>query len=247
MINVIKNITGPYRTFLKRWWHNPSLINELHYAYTFQFSQFGEDIFLNQFFRDQKQGFYIDIGAYHPFKYSNTFLFYKKGWRGINIEPNPEGYSELKKYRRRDINLNFAINQEKKEVSFICDGAFSGIDNDSYKFKERNPEAKIITVPSRSLKMILAEFLPSGMNIDFMSIECEGNDINVMLSSDWEKFRPRVLLVEDHENASDSPLDKLLLTYGYFYYCRMGLTKVFIEQTEAPGHLPAARSDGRRS
>ena len=241
MIKTIKDKSGPYRAFLKRWWNNPSLINEMHYCFTFQFSQFGEDIFLNQFFGDKKQGFYVDVGAYHPYKYSNTFLFYKKGWRGINIEPNPGGYAELKKHRQRDINLNLAITQGEKEVPFVCDGPFSGIDDKFYKFKGRNPEAKMITVPAKPLKKILSEFLPSGMNIDFISIDCEGHDINVVLSNDWEKFRPRLLLVEDDDFAPDSRLDKLLLKYGYFYYCKLGLTKFFVEQTDAPDHLSAAR------
>jgi hypothetical protein len=73
------------------------------------YSQDGEDMVLKVFFYENKrkyEGFYIDVGAHHPFRFSNTAFFYQKGWRGINIEPTPDLIKKFKRYRKRDINLN---------------------------------------------------------------------------------------------------------------------------------------------
>ena len=73
------------------------------------YSQEGEDMVLYRIFEKQKSGFYVDIGAYHPKRFSNTYFFYKRGWRGINIEPNPEAIKLFKKYRVGDINLEMGV------------------------------------------------------------------------------------------------------------------------------------------
>lgn len=217
------------RKFIKKWRRNPKLLLELHYCNSFQFSQFGEDVVLNHFFGDRDEGFYVDVGAFHPFKFSNTYLFYRKGWRGINIEPNPIGYSEFVQHRNRDININCAVAKEEKEVLFYCDDVYSGIDDKAYIYKGRNPGAKRITMLARPLREVLREVLPD-TKIDFMSIDCEGLDAEVIQSNDWERFRPEVLLVEDHGEKGDASLDELLLKFGYGYYCELQLTKIFVDQ-----------------
>src|SRR5258708_999603 len=95
-------------------------VPELAYFKTLYFSQFGEDLFLDSFFRDQKVGFYVDVGALHPYNGSNTCVFYKKGWRGVNVEPNPISFQAFPKHPPRDINLNIAVSNQEGEVSFNC-------------------------------------------------------------------------------------------------------------------------------
>ena len=75
------------------------------------YSQEGEDMVLRSFFEGKKnyKGFYIDVGAHHPYRYSNTLYFYKKGWCGINIEPTPGAIKTFNFFRRRYININFGI------------------------------------------------------------------------------------------------------------------------------------------
>jgi hypothetical protein len=69
--------------------------------------------------KKKTKGFYIDVGAHHPFRFSNTALFYKKGWQGINIEPDPSLIKNFNKYRTRDINLNFGVANEEKDLNFF--------------------------------------------------------------------------------------------------------------------------------
>ena len=79
------------------------------------YSQDGEDRLIRTLFQHHKdyKGFYVDVGAYHPFEYSNTVLLYQKGWTGINIEPNPEHHKLFMRFRKRDLNLNIGIGLSK--------------------------------------------------------------------------------------------------------------------------------------
>ena len=69
----------------------------------------GEDMVLKELFADKNQGFYVDVGAHHPFRFSNTYLFYKKGWRGINIDAMPRSMELFDKFRPRDINIECGV------------------------------------------------------------------------------------------------------------------------------------------
>jgi len=85
----------------------------------FSFSQFGEDLVLASLFHRNNisQGSFVDVGAFHPIKLSNTYFFYRQGWRGVNVEPNPEGFRLFLDMRPADINLNCAVSQACKGSS----------------------------------------------------------------------------------------------------------------------------------
>ena len=80
--------------------------------FTPSFAQEGEDMILKRIFEGVRSGFYIDIGAFHPSKFSNTYYFYLRGWSGINIDPQPGVKSLFDKMRPRDINLELAISDQ---------------------------------------------------------------------------------------------------------------------------------------
>jgi len=82
------------------------------------YSQEGEDMILRRLFEKQKTGFYVDVGAHHPKRFSNTFFFYKKGWRGINIDAMPNSMSLFNKIRSRDINLEIPISDKKQKLKY---------------------------------------------------------------------------------------------------------------------------------
>ena len=89
-------INNIYRRIFRK---DPNMLPNICY------SQNGEDLILNRFLENKKNGFYIDIGAHHPIRFSNTYLFYKKGWRGINIDAMPGSMDLFNKIRSRDINI----------------------------------------------------------------------------------------------------------------------------------------------
>lgn len=171
------------------------------------YSQSGEDMILRQLFDDKKKGFYVDVGAYHPKVFSNTYYFYKKGWRGINIEPNRKGWEALERVRVRDINLNLGVGKEKK-MGICDDGA-------------RSKLVKGDGVKVKTLEGILDEYLPKGVEIDFLSVDTEGMDEEVLESNNWNKYFPDVVLVESEGGR------KLLERKGYVLVGLTGLTKIY--------------------
>jgi hypothetical protein len=82
------------------------------------YSQEGEDMILRRLFEKQKKGFYVDVGAHHPKRFSNTFFFYKNGWRGINIDAMPNSMCLFNKIRPRDINIEIPISDKKQKLKY---------------------------------------------------------------------------------------------------------------------------------
>jgi FkbM family methyltransferase len=190
------------------------------------YSQDGEDVVLASFYENAKyyHGFYVDIGAHHPVRFSNTWMFYRKGWRGINIDPTPGSMLPFKFMRRKDINLEIGIGQKSETILFHCfnEPALNTFDIDLAN--ERNTGkpykiVKIIEVQTEPLSNILNKFLPKGKQIDFLTIDVEGLDLQVLQSNDWEKYSPMYVLVEDIDfNLSvldSSPIYNYLSQKGY--------------------------------
>jgi len=164
------------------------------------YSQEGEDLILERIFGEKECGFYVDVGAHHPKRFSNTQLFYRRGWRGINIEPNPDGYASFQRHRKRDINLGFGVADQEAELVYYMfnEPALNSFDR-ALSDQRPNGRYRMIgtkTIPVKRLSDILEEFLPPGTLIDFMSIDVEGLDLEVLKSNDWFRFRPACLLVE---------------------------------------------------
>ncbi|KKT48350.1 MAG: hypothetical protein UW41_C0032G0008 [Candidatus Collierbacteria bacterium GW2011_GWC2_44_18] len=188
----------------------------------------------------QDKGFYVDVGAYHPKLFSNTYLFYKKGWRGICVDPNPKMKELYRIARPRDVFLNVGVGAEESVTAMSagrqvspCHGE-KGLQGDSLKagmmeyfeFEEgaantfspeqarKNQEVgrKLIgkrMVPILPLKKIFAKYLPKGQQIDLLSVDVEGMDLEVLKSNDWKKYRPRMIICEDLEFDLDNKLMRL--------------------------------------
>jgi FkbM family methyltransferase len=201
------------------------------------FGMFGEDCVLLSLFAGRKAGFYIDVGAFHPICYSNTHQLSKLGWTGINIEPNPESFRLFPRLRPRDINLNLAVSRESGHLDFVCDGMYSGFCDEEYAEFRGNflkdsagaNEKPMVRVEVRPLSQVVAEHVPQGRVVDLISVDCEGADLAVLQSADWAVFRPRVVLVEDHSNSPDGEIEAFMREQGYVHYCRIGLTRFFLE------------------
>jgi FkbM family methyltransferase len=166
------------------------------------FAQAGEDIIAVTELGKVKKGFYVDIGAYHPKQFSNTYLFYKKGWRGIVVEPNSEMVRLHKRVRPGDIQLNVGVGNEKKVMdyiqmnepatnTFVVVEAEKGVERAGRKIVGRSAVAIL------PLKEILDKNLPPGKEIDLLSVDTEGMDLEVLKSNDWSKYRPEIVICED--------------------------------------------------
>lgn len=164
------------------------------------YSQEGEDILLARFFGEEANGFFVDVGALHPTRFSNTFALYKKGWHGINIDATPGSMESFRKLRPRDINLEVAISDKQGPLllSVFKEGALNTFDSSlaasyiggGWEEKER------IELHPRTLASVLDEYLPVGQAIDLLSVDVEGEDLGVLRSNDWGRFSPEVVVVE---------------------------------------------------
>lgn len=190
------------------------------------FSQEGEDMILSRLFEGKKKkGFYVDVGAHHPQRFSNTYRFYLNGWRGINIDPLPEGMDTFREIRPRDINLEYAISDGEDELTYF---EFNETALNSFSpelAEERDGLQNYRVVNKRKIKThrladILDKYLPNDQEIDFLNVDVEGLDLRVLQSNDWKKYRPFVVLAEDLpglalNSAEETPIVDYMVSQGY--------------------------------
>ena len=197
------------------------------------FSQDGEDILLASFYERNRnyKGFFVDVGAHHPYSISNTAYFYRRGWKGINIEPTPDLFDSFLKKRKRDINLNYGIGNGETLTFYVFNkGNFNTFD--SKLAEERvcsySGELQIINtieIKTHPLSEILDNYLPANTKIDLLTIDVEGLDYQVLLSNNWEKYIPEFIFVECEESLSDLSKDEIYLFLTQKNYKLVGRTK----------------------
>jgi hypothetical protein len=200
------------------------------------YSQEGEDLVLDRFLDGKTNGFYVDVGAHHPIRFSNTYYFYKRGWKGINIDAMPGSMKPFKKFRPRDINLEIPISQDEREIEFyqFNEPALNGFSKDISIDREENTEFKIIKtslLKTQSLGNVLRKNITPGTEIDFFSIDVEGLDLEVLKSNDWNLFKPKFILVEvleaDIATIHENLIFQFLNQEGYSLAAKMMNTFIF--------------------
>lgn len=203
------------------------------------YSQFGEDIMVNKLLKD-KNGFYVDVGAYHPKHFSNTYLLYKKKhWQGINIDPNPYSIKLFNKFRKNDINLQIGISKDKcsKILYRFSHSNWNTFSLDKANFWKQSKadvhflgEDKVECLP---LKDVLDRYLPAGKQIGLLNIDAEGLDMDVLESNDWNEYQPGVVVVEcanfDPSHPDASAVYPYLTGKGYKLYAFLGLSLIFLK------------------
>jgi FkbM family methyltransferase len=205
------------------------------------YSQEGEDLILNRVFGAQKTGFYVDVGAHHPQRFSNTYLFYQRGWRGINIDAMPGCMEPFKKIRPRDINLEMAILKEKGSLTYFQfnEPALNTFSRELSNRRDGRNGYKIIrTIEMKGLPLreIFVEYLlvEQGEEIDFLSVDVEGLDLDVLESNDWSRFRPKLVLVELStfclNTAASDPIFQLMEKNHYKLFAKSFLTVFFMSE-----------------
>jgi FkbM family methyltransferase len=174
------------------------------------YSQEGEDLVLKRFLPVEEEGYYVDVGAHHPWKYSNTNLFYRAGWSGINIEPNPEVAPLFSRHRPRDISLQMGVSESSGSLTYhyFDEPALNTFDARLAEDRQRSTGYRLLRtqiIPVQRLDAILDKHLPAGRRISFLSVDVEGLDLAVLRSNDWERYRPRFVLAEELDAAMAQP------------------------------------------
>jgi FkbM family methyltransferase len=215
----------------------PALATRLPWNCEPSYSQFGEDMVINWLIRCRaRPGIYVDIGAFHPIRLSNTFALYCKGWRGINIEARPGVVKEFNLYRPRDVNLELCITPyPASSVEFFLfeDAALNTMDpaqaemctSQGHRLLEKR------SVPASTLAPVLERHLPKGTELDLLTIDVEGMDEAILRSFDWSRFIPTMLIVERagvlFRDLPNDPLVQFLEGLGYDLVAKCAVSLIF--------------------
>jgi FkbM family methyltransferase len=205
--------------------------------YLESYSQEGEDLVLNRIFDSKFSGFYVDVGAHHPKRFSNTYFFYQRGWRGINIDAMPNSMIIFNQERPFDINLEIAIMGRQGRATYyqFNEPALNGFSETISLGRDGLREYKIIertAISGMPLSDVLDRHMPPNTSIDFLTIDVEGLDFDVLKSNNWDRFRPKVILIEilisNLDSLSSDPISTYLLGMNYRLYAKTLNTVFFI-------------------
>ena len=167
------------------------------------YSMLGEDLVVKKFFKNKKKGFYVDVGCYHPIDGNNTYLLFKKGWEGINIDLNKTSIDLFNRARKNDYNLNVAISNKSKKIKFYYRKKINMLNTINKKFAKSSflKGFKTGIIKSENLNLILKKSKIKNKKIDFLNLDIEGNEIDALKSLNFRKYKPRLICVEIHINT----------------------------------------------
>jgi len=208
------------------------------------FSQEGEDMVLARVFENKSSGVYVDVGAHHPTRFSNTYMFYLRGWSGVNVDGMPGSMDVFRKLRRRDTNIEALISSKPGELTYhlFNDPAMNTCDPEIARQRDGLENFRITgtrTIKAATLEAILEGSLGDRRKIDFLSVDVEGMDLDVLQSNNWRKFRPTVILAEDYgltdlEATLKTPTATFLAECGYVLFAKT-VNTLFFRQNELGG------------
>ena len=158
------------------------------------YSNWGLDIMADHFFRNKKKGIYIDVGCHHPFLNNNTYLLYKRGWLGINIDLDFSSIDMFNYFRKLDLNVHAAISDKEIETDLYFYHNRSAINTLSVDSGSGSKEVK--KIKTRTLNNIIENSKFKDNEIDYLSVDVEGHEFNVIKAFNLEKYKPKLIILE---------------------------------------------------
>jgi FkbM family methyltransferase len=198
-----------------------------------------EDVLLRRLFPGHDNGFFIDVGANHPVGGSVTKYFSERGWRGVNIEPIRRLHSLLVADRPRDVNLQVALSSAPGEMNFhevSDDIALSTFDErQAEKYAEAGRPIVRYKVPVLTLAQVCHAHVRG--EIDFVNIDVEGHEAEVLRGADFNTWRPRALVIESVRPWSSVPThgqwEELVLQHNYVFAAFDGVNRIYVRSEDA--------------
>ncbi|MEM9474850.1 MAG: FkbM family methyltransferase [Pseudomonadota bacterium] len=195
---------------------------------------------LARLFEGQKSGYFVDIGAHHPKRLSNTYHFYRKGWTGINVDAAPGSMDLFKKIRPRDVNIECGVGANSGTLTFYLysEPALNSFSPDTV-IEDSPSDDRIRPIEKTNVEVqplhALLETHAGNRKIDFLSVDVEGYDFQVLKSNNWNEHRPKYVLVEIYGKSFAETLEseagQFLLSVGYEICAKTVNTAFFRECT----------------
>jgi FkbM family methyltransferase len=209
-----------------------------------------EDYHLSLAFAGQATGTYIDVGAGHPIADNVSFWFYERGWSGLVIEPQPELADLYKQLRPRDRVVRGLVGRQEGEIDFYLVDRLHGF---STTVRNNADNAKAFGVGYQTIPMPVTTLArlceTNGLEtVDFLKVDVEGSEADVLLGGDWQRFRPKVIVIEAVAPGSAEPAwqdwEPLLLARGYRFALFDTLNRFYVaqEHPEILARLPSERA-----
>lgn len=196
-------------------------------------SQYLEDVFIDSIFRGKATGTYVDVGANDPTELNNTKRFYDRGWSGVNVEPDVKVFEKICAARQRDVNLNLGIGRETGNLTFyeLTPNTLSTFNKNAALHSVDKEGAKIVSetaVKVISLAELFSTIIPE-RQIDFLSLDAEGHEHEILASNDWKLFRPVAIIVEVNQDM-EGRVSNLLIDQGYILIYFNGTNGIFVDE-----------------
>ena len=202
------------------------------------YSMLGEDLVVNNFFKNKTNGTYVDVGCYHPIDGNNTHLLFKNGWNGINIDLNKISIDLFNIARKNDENFRVAVSNKSKKIKFYYRKKINMLNTINKNFANNSFKKgySIDYIQARTLSSILKESKLKNKKIDFLNIDIEGNEINALKTLNFEIYRPKLICVEIHNftsnrlkkvNFKDHSIYKFLKQKGYKHIWKNEFSFIF--------------------
>ena len=194
----------------------------------YHYADNGEDIIIQGLFNHKKNGFYIDVGCYHPVRASLTHLLYKKGWKGVNIDISKDTINLFNIARPNDKNINIGI-ADKEGEDFYYQSSHINQAN-SFKFYDNVKKVKVqITTLDNIIKNLGIE------KIDFLNIDVEYRDFKALQGLNLNNVRPSLIAIEDNDaydiaDVTNSDIYKYMTNKEYFLYSKLNCTNFYLDK-----------------
>jgi FkbM family methyltransferase len=204
---------------------------------TLSYAQRFEDLYLMRCFGSRSDGFYIDVGSGHPVYDNTSFAFYLEGWKGVTVEPNPWLARLTKAVRPRDRHVEALLGATAGEATFYLVDDFHGLStmietHARAAQTQFGKSSQAIVVPVTTLKDLCRQHAPPVF--DFLKVDVEGAEQDVLLNGDWRNYRPKVVVAEALAPYTLAPAwqawEPFLAEHGYRYVWFDSLNRYYLAE-----------------
>ena len=217
---MIKKFISRESFFYKTYLYYRLIYKEKYYIKRKTYAQRGEDLFIFNYMKKKKivNGTYVDLGAFHPIKYSNTCLLFNNGWSGLNIDLNQTAIDYFDIVRPKDNNICCAISNIEEKIKVFINSIFSPINTinkkHAKKFNFASKNELSYTVKAKKFNSICKK------KFDFLDIDIEGSDFMVLKSINLKYFKPKLISIEILDKNYLIKIKKYLIKLNYFFIKR---------------------------